>query len=913
MTVWSRICAAFRRWRHPSSWERAVHDELQSYLDHEIEARVGAGMSPAEARRTALAEFGGVEQVKEHVRSSATGAWVDAVAQDIRYASRSLRSSRSYSIWVVGSLAIGMAVTIAALAVLNAFLVLPFPEVTAQHRLARVTMLRNCGRPDNSTPPRSERAAGAPDCWIRMSAPADYEIARQGLAGVESLAAYAIGDTTVALPDARSVRGVLASVNYFDVLGVRPALGRMFTSTDADTHAEVAVIAHSLWLREFDGDPSAIGRTIRVADRFVQIVGVAPPLFEGIDRRRPPGPRRMAVGRPPDVWLPMWLADGVLPLSAAERRRQERDFHFVGRLMDRVELPQLQAGAAALARGIAASRSEPSQETRAEVLRVWRVNPRNWPIGIAVVMPIPILVLAIACVNAANLMLARGSQRQRELAIRLAIGAGRGRIVRQLLIESALLAVLATAVAVPIAWWGLQQAATPWDIPLPLDMTVLMFTVVTAVVTTLAFGLAPAVRVTAQQPASTLGPVAARSDTVPGQSRMRRALVIAQVALSLALLATGSQLVSTVRSEAVSAGTSADRLLIARFDLEPLKLPPGESEVFYRELLARASRMPGVEAAGLARHSSVWTFGQGSASASLIVWRPSDKAEDGQLTIGGVAESELFDAVGLRILEGRGFTEADRHVRPHVAVVNETAAKALNGPPLGSILRVAPRTGDFQSSTEVRIVGVIEAAIEPRLERGELPPAKIYLPSPIQPEPALSLYVRTSGTSSALARPIRELVSQIGPRVPVLELGSLADFNERSYATQLWLARAAVLLGGIGLLLATAGLYGVSSYLVAMRSREFAIRMAVGAAPRTILTMVLRQSMRLAFIGLLVGGGAAVAVSRWIQSEYHGILGIDGEAFGSAVALFILAMFLATAIPAARASRLDPVENLRDA
>jgi hypothetical protein len=212
----------------------------------------------------------------------------------------------------------------------------------------------------------------------------------------------------------------------------------------------------------------------------------------------------------------------------------------------------------------------------------------------------------------------------------------------------------------------------------------------------------------------------------------------------------------------------------------------------------------------------------------------------------------------------------------------------------------------------VRIVGVVEAAIEPRLERGAPPAAKIYLPSPIQPEPALALYVRTSGAASALARPIRELVSRIGPRVPVLELGSLSEFNERSYATQLWLARAAVLLGVIGLLLATAGLYGVSSYLVAMRSRELAIRMAVGAAPRMILTMVLRQSMRVALIGVLAGGSAAIAVSRWIQSEYHGILGIDAEAFGSAVGLFILAMFLATAIPAGRASRLDPVENLRD-
>jgi len=898
MPLRPRVRAVCRRWLRPASWERALHDELQAYLDHEIEARVRAGMPPAEARRTALADFGGVEQVKEHVRSSATGAWVDAVAQDIRYACRSLRSSRVYSIWVVGSLAVGMAVTIAALALLNALLVLPFPEVTEQQRLVRITMLRNCGRPD---------------CWMRMSAPADYEIAREGLTGVQGLAAYAIGDIAIGLPDVRSMQGVFASANYFDVLGVHPVLGRTFSTIDADTYAEVAVIAYSVWIREFDADPSVIGRSMRVANQFVQIVGVAPPLFGGIDRPRPAGPRRIGAGRVPDVWLPMWLADRVLPITAAERRRQERDFQFVGRLRDQVELPQLQAEAATLARGAAASRGEQSQDTRAEVLRVWRVNPRNWHLGIVVVMPIPILVLGIACVNAANLMLARGSQRQRELAIRLAIGAARSRIIRQLLIESAVLALLATAVATPVAWWGLQLAATPFGIPIPLDTTVLALTVMAAAGTTVAFGLAPAVRATAQQPASTLGPVAARSDAIPGQSRMRRALVIAQVALSLALLGTGSQLVSTVRSDAVSAGTSADRLLIARFDLEPLKLAPVEIESFYRELLAGMSRMPDVEALGIARHTSVWTFGQGAAPASLIVWRPTDGPQDGQVTIGGFAEGDLFDAVGLRILQGRGLTEADRQRRPQVAVVNETAAKAVNGPAVDTMLRVAPRNGDFESSIEVRIVGVVEAAIEPRLEQGEPPAAKIYLPSPIEPEPALALYVRTSRDATTLARPVRELVSQIGPRVPILELGSLAEFNERSYATQLWLARAAAVMGAIGLVLATTGLYGVSSYLVAMRSRELAIRMALGAAPRAILAMVLRQSMRVAVIGLVAGGGAAVAASRWIQSEYNGILGIDGEAFGSAVVLFIMAMLLASAIPAARASRLDPVENLRDA
>ncbi len=558
-----------------------------------------------------------------------------------------------------------MAVTIAALALLNALLFLPFPEVTEQQRLVRVTMLRNCGRPD---------------CWIPLSAPGDYEIAREGLTGVQGLAAYAIGDIALGLPDARSMQGVLASANYFDVLGVRPALGRTFSAIDAETHAEIAVIAHSMWIREFDADPSVIGRSMRVADQFVQIVGVAPPLFGGIDQPRPAGRRRMGVGRAPDVWLPMWLADRVLPVTSTERTRQERGFRFVGRLKEQVELPQLQAEAAALARGVAASRGERSQGTRAEVLRVWRVDPRNWHLGILVVMPIPILVLAIACVNAANLMLARGSQRQRELAIRLAIGAGRSRIVRQLLIESAVLASLATAVAVPVAWWGLQLAPTPFGIPIPVDTTVLALAVLAAAGTTVAFGLAPAVRGSAQQPAITLGPVAARSDAVPAQSRMRRALVVAQVALSLALLGTGSQLVSTVRSDAVSAGTAAERLLIARFDLAPLKLSPDETEGFYRELLAEVSRMPDVEAVGIARPTSVWTFGQGAAPASVVVWRPTDGPQEGHVTIGGVAEGDLFDAVGLRIVEGRGFTEADRRMRPQVAVVNETVANAVSGP-----------------------------------------------------------------------------------------------------------------------------------------------------------------------------------------------------------------------------------------
>jgi predicted permease len=813
---------------------------------------------------------------------------IDATWQDLRDGWRGLRHSPGYSAWVIGSLAIGMAVTIAALALLNASMVLPFPQVTDQPQLVRLSVSRNCGRPD---------------CWSRMSAPADYQTLAESLSGLQGLAAYTAGEVAVALPDARSMRAVVASPNYFDVLGVKPVAGRVF-GTAEDDNAAVAVLAYSTWTREFSADPAAIGRSIRVADRFVEIIGVAPEHFIGIDRLRPGG-------RNPDLWVPLWLADQVLPLTAAEQRRQERDVAFVGRRRSGMPLPQLRAEAAVVARRLASRRGD-GDSARADVERVWRVRPESWQYGVLIVMPIPILVLVIACVNAANLMLARGSQRQREIAIRLAIGAGRRRIVRQLLIESAILTSAATGLALVLAWGSLQLASNPIGGPIPLDPVVLALTVLTAAATTVAFGLAPAMRVSAQPPSLGLGPAGARSDAVPRQSRLRRALVVAQVALSLGLLATAWQLVATVRSQAVSGGTPADRLLVARFDLAPPTLAPGDAETFYRDLVAGASRLPGVEAAGVARHTAVWTFGRGAAPASLQVWLPADARDHGRAIAGGYAGGDLFEAVGLRLIAGRAFTDADRQGRPQVAIVNETVARTLDGAAVGSLIHVARRDDGVDAAFEVRIVGVVEAAIEPRLETGGPPAAKVYLPSPIEPEPALALYLRTGGAATALAQPVRDLVSRIAPRVPVQELGSLNQLNERSYATPLWLARAAGLLGVIGLVLATAGLYGVSSYVVALRSREIAIRMAIGARPEAILGMILGQSMRMALIGLIAGAAAAAAASRWIQSEYHGIEGIDAVAFGGAAALFLGAMLVASAVPAVRAARIDPIANLKD-
>ena len=813
-----------------------------------------------------------------------------AVLQDLRYSLRALWCSRRFTGWVVGSLAIGMAVTIAALALLNASLILPFPQVTDQHRLVRVAVSRTCGRPD---------------CWSPMSVPADLEALREGLTGLQGLASYAAGNVAAAIPEPRAMRALVTSPNYFAVLGVRPVTGRVFDTQDDDADAAVAVIAHSAWQREFSGDPSVVGRTIRVADQFVHVIGVAPDGFIGIDRLRPGS-------RNPDIWLPMWMADRVLPLTAAEQRRQNRDVAFVGRLKDGVTVSELRTEATVVGGRLASARAGQPQAARADVDRVWRVRPRSWHFAVIIVMPIPILVLVIACVNAANLMLARGSQRHREIATRLAVGASRRRIVRQLLIESGVLTVAATAIAVPIAWWSLALASTPLAERVPLDPLVLALTILTAAATTVAFGLAPAIRLSAPQPSLALGPAIGRSDAGPQQSRMRRALVVAQVALSLGLLVTAWQLVSTVRLQAVSAGTPGTQLLIARFDLQPLNFGPGQTDAFYRALLDGASRLPNADAAGLARHSSVWTFGQPASLASVEVWLPADGFRDSHSTIGGYSAGDLFDAIGLRLVSGRRFVETDRPGRPQVAIVNETFARMMTGPAVGNLIRIAPHGQDMNSAIDVRIIGVIESALEPRVEQNGPPAAKIYLPSPIEPETALALYLRARGSATELAQPVRELVNRIAPRVPILEIGSLDEFNERSYSTQLWMARAAAVLGVIGLLLATGGLYGVSSCVVAMRSREIAIRMAIGAQPREILKMILRQSMGMAAVGLLAGGGAALAMSRVIQSEYHGIEKIDPGAFGGAAVLFIAAMLVASGVPASRAARIDPVANLKD-
>ena len=885
----SRLTAMVRRWFGRGARDRALDAELESFLQHDIDARIASGLTPAEARRTALAAIGGMQQTREYARDARAGASLDALARDVRYAMRTVRRSPGLSLAVVGSLAVGIGVTVVAYAFINAWLFKDYPGITDQKRMLNVELRRL----PNGRPPGNG-----------MNSSEDYQSLRDGLRTLSDVAATTAQRVALQLPEPHSVLGLLVSENYFEVLGARAALGRTFGPDEAQpANAAVAVISHRLWQQAFDSDSSVIGRPLRVGGQIVQVVGVATPGFAGTTVR---------LGREgPEIWLPLAFAAQVAQDSATTLRPD--GLSFIGRLKPGVDSATVLAAAQVVASQRAAAAA--SQPGSASVSAVSLIEPRFRARAVLLVMAIPVLVLVIACVNAASLTLARGSRQRRDVAIRLAIGAERGRVVRQLLIENLLLAFMAAIVALPLAWLTLTAASGRLSLSMPIDATVLAWTVLTAATSAVASGLVPAFRVTARAPLQVLSLSHGATETTPSESRGKRAMVVAQIALSIGVLVTGTQLITLVEGQGGSGGTEPDRLLMTSFDLDQLRYSPEPAANFYQRLLDATSHLPDAEAVGLARPTSVWTFGRGKGPGSVIVWAPG---REGEVVIGGYAGGDLFGAIGLRLLTGRTFTAADRTGPPRVAVVNQAFADGLpDRRAIGQTVRVATwrRQSGKEAEAEARevtIVGVVESAGERGYTRDGSAVGKVYVPSPLGPEPALTLYVRSRGTADAVAPAVREAVNRIDPRVPIAEMGSLASFNERSMGPSHWLTRMSALLGVIALLLAAAGLFATASYAVTQRAREFAIRIALGADPRSLLLLVLIQSMRTVSIGFLIGGTVALGVSRLLAAQFPGAHGIDVAAFGQACALLITVMLVASAIPAMRASRVDPVANLKD-
>jgi len=883
MTWLARVRSVLERWRRPGERERALDAELHAYLQEDIEARVRAGEKPAEARRQALVDFGGVEAVKTTVRQRRTGACIDHALQDVRFAVRMLLKRPTSSASIIGSIALGMTAMIVYFGFANAVLYGPTPGITDPHRLVEVKV--EYPEPVNG--------------WsvLRISAGGQRALTT-GLEDLGAVAAFETRTVGVTLPAALSLKATFVTPHYFEVFGARFAVG----TGDGN---EVAVLSHRLWTRELSADPAVIGRVIHVGGVPVPIVGVAAEDFSG--------PWDDPEDRP-DLWLPLALGQRLTAMTTwpdpwARTVGLAGRLRLVVRLQDGRDVSHARARASAMSSRIEAlddrggvalmpPRGQEPSDTRRVVITPLRERVREFlSEALAPAMFVPILVLAIACVNAANLLLARASDRERELAVRVALGADRSRIIRQLLVESLILAAAGTITAAPLVLIALRVLEQQFLFPMQPDAGVIIASLATVVLCALAFGLAPALRSAARS--ATRGITHSHAGEVtPRQSLIRRGLVVGQIVVSLGLLAVGTQLLAVTRMPGSSAGTPPAQLLLASFDLNQVNMPADEADHFYDEVLARVSARAEVEAAGVTYPGGVF--------ARHAPYGPGD----GREYSGGHVRGEVFAALGLKVTAGRAFTPEDsRGPRPQVAVVSDAfAARALQGHALGQVIEVAAAEGEV--ATPVHVIGVVESGGG----EGGRRVASVYVPVALAPEPVRTLYVKSKTTATAVMPIVREVVRDVDPRVAFTKFRSLADDRrgDRNMPLALALAQAGSVLGLIALALAAWGLYAVMSDSVASRSREFAVRIALGAETQEILRLVGWQAGVLALIGGTIGTFTAVVVGVLVQSNFQGSVAAAVGAHLLTTVLLAGVMFVASFVPAARAARVSPLVLLKE-
>ena len=805
------------------------------------------------------------------------------IGQDVRYVLRGFATGRSFTSAVAGSLAIGIAATTTAFALVNGVLFRPFPEIRAQEELVRITL-----------GPRQR-------VWIRTTWE-DYEILKRSVTALDDLsvahdAMFAVAAAPGGEPQVTG--GLVVSGNYFDVLGVQPAVGRFFVpDEDAVPWARPAVVvSHRYWQRQLSGDPAVLHRTLAVNGVDLPIVGIAPEGFVGAYTRADV-----------QLWVTFALSDLVFrdtkgdPIPA--RSAPPFSTTLVGRLKSSATIQQAQAQGAGLAPVLASLRDRGLKElfVRVEPLRI--VDPVTYAPRALALMAVPLIVLAIACVNAANLLLARATRRRGDWVVRLALGASRWRLVRQLLVESLLLALAGGAVGLVLTVWtrGFVQNQVLGEVV--IDTNVLLFVVAAAVATALAFGLGPALSVT--RAAVSRAPQAGRRGAFG--SRTRSVLVAVQAALCLALLATGAQFTATVRALSDDGLPEPAQFLSVSLDLDPLRYGPSHAEAFYAQLLHRVRELPRVRAAALTDRTASYLLGGFVANWGPKVAIPGG-AEVPWKTVTTYATAGIFETVGLPVLQGRTFS-AEEHRRPtRTVVVNEVFAQSvLGGEALGRVVTLTESTeGGDPAIVEAMVVGVVAAPSK----RPMFSLPMVYYPAPLTREPALDLFVRFEGAADAIAAGVRTIVSAQDARIPVGQITTGEELRRRRNRLDYTQAQTLSILGVVALILAAAGLYGVASYMVILRQKEIGIRMALGAEGGSVLRLVIRQSMVPVLAGCVLGAAGAVIVGSLVRSRLYGVSPMDPAAFGGAALLLIVTMIVASLAPARRASRVDPIEVLR--
>lgn len=819
-------------------------------------------------------------------------AFLQAISEELRYALRLLVRNPGFTAVATLSLALGIGANSAIFSLADALLLRPLPV----YRPSSVVSV--------STDPRNES-----ETMGGVSYP-DYRDFRDKTHSFDGMAAMELTRVSVAKSanDSAHLRGALmVSDNFFTVLGVEPALGRGFLPEEAAASGQspVAVLSHDFWRTEFSSDPTILGRRMRINGIDFNIVGVAPESFTGVD----------AYVRP-NLYIPAAMAQRLN--ASTENPIEDRnghDFDVKGRLRPGVKREQAQAELATIWKGLEPQHSVADRQRILRVrteLQVRVVQDTADAYLITLLLALVGVVLIIACANVANLLLGRARGRSREIAIRLALGVSRARLVRQLLIESMLLALLGAIVGLFFAAAGirfLQTIQIPTDLPISispqLDERVLVFSLVCAIASAIVFGLAPALQ------SSKADLVPALKSAESGQPALRRltgrnALVIAQVAMSMILLIATGMLMDGFRNSLVlDPGFRIDHILTMQFDTSLVRYTPSQSHDFYRTLVDKAGALPGVRALTVASTVPL-SPGQDEEKAAP----EGHQFPKGQLTaliFSSVVDENYFNVMQTPILRGRAFTASDKEDAPPVAIVNEQFAKTYwpGQDAIGKRLRI-----DSKKDQWLQVVGVAKTG--KYTYTGEPATSFLYLPFAQNPRKSMYLLTNSHSDPAALAAPLRELVHSLDPDQPVFNVRTMQDFYQiRAVSNMRMVVEVVATMGAVGLALALIGLYGLVAYSVARRTREIGVRMAIGAGRSDVLKMVLRQGLKLSLAGIAIGGAISVAVTRVLAA---GLIGL-GHPNAATYVIVPLVLFLVTLascyLPALRASLVDPMVALR--
>jgi putative ABC transport system permease protein len=888
----------FARLRKRRESEQELDRELQSHLEMEAEEQRDSGLAPEEARYAAQRTFGNATLIAEDMRAVSSRGGLERFWRDVKYGARSLRRNPGFTVVAVLTLALGIGANTAIFSAIDALMLRPLP-FTNSDQLVRIYSTKH------GAPIIANGYPGGPSAL-------DVRDFAQNSHSFQKMAFYDVWSKNVsfgasgAQPEQMRV-GLIFSA-YFEVLDMQPIMGRLFTDDENREERRVAAISARLWRDRFAGDLAILGRDIRINDELYSIVAVMPDVI----------PDWMEPGVV-EVWTPLSLAD-----LRSETLRGGRGYEVLARMKPGVSLETAEADLATVAAGLAA------------------VHPVDDGVGVAIksladtrvgtmrpmlflLMGAVGLILLIACVNLAILLLARNSARQHELAVRAALGAGRIRLVQQLLAETVCLALIGGGVGLLLAKVGIvllariHPRALPQLATVTVDWRVLIFTLSVSLVTSFLFGLAPAITATRLNLVDALKQ-GGRSGTAGGRSqRARNLLVVIEMAMSLMLLVGAGLLVkSIVRLQGQALGIRQDRLLEGHFYMTHTRYPdPGARTRFCDEFARRVRGLAGVVDAGI---TTIYPPNNGWIQMLEIPGHPATRIQDVTLAEFGVTDAHFVRTAGVPLIRGRDFSESDGPESAPVALISQEFVRRYfpTVDPIGQRIHIGPpqflqmpRGENISDDADVTIIGVIGDFKNRGLVLSPEPQViGMYTQHPLVNYGFKEILVRTAAEPRLLVPEIGRQLHQIDPDMPFAQVQTIDEVVEEQTGGQRFTTILLVLFAAAGLALTIVGIYGVISYLVAQRTRELAVRMAVGASPVSILWLVLRQGLGMALVGAVIGLCGAFAARQLLSGLLFGVSPVDPATFGGGALALLLVAAIASVIPGMRAMRIQLVKAL---